>query len=321
LFQSTIEKSYQFVEQMQIVEQHETHEQFFRHPSTGGWPFSTVEHSWPIADCTAEGLSTAFNIHHSKLVEPTIDEARLKLAIDVILGFQNQDGGWATYELTRAPKWLEKLNPSEIFADIMIDYSWTECTSTCVQTLIEALDIFPDYKTEEIRSSVAKGLQFVIKQQRIDGSWYAGWGVCFTYATWFAVEVLSKAKEKGFYDDSLIKQSVHQACDFLLTKQKSEGGWGETYQSCSDLVYTEAKEPQVVNTAWALLSLMIANDDNRDAIDRGIQCLIKRQTELGDWEQEGISGVFNYNCMITYSAYRNTFPIWALNRYYKLFLC
>lgn len=28
-----------------------------------------------------------------------------------------------------------------------------------------------------------------------------------------------------------------------------------------------------------------------------------------------ISGVFNRNCMISYSAYRNIFPIWALGEY------
>ena len=28
------------------------------HPTfaSGGWPFSTAAHGWPIADCTAEGL-------------------------------------------------------------------------------------------------------------------------------------------------------------------------------------------------------------------------------------------------------------------------
>lgn len=26
-------------------------------------------------------------------------------------------------------------------------------------------------------------------------------------------------------------------------------------------------------------------------------------------------GVFNKNCMITYAAYRNIFPIWALGEY------
>lgn len=321
LFKPTIEKSYQFVEKMQILEQHNTHETFFRHPSTGGWPFSTVDHSWPIADCTAEGVSTTFSIHHSGLVKPVITEQRLKKAVDVILGFQNKDGGWATYELTRAPKWLEKLNPSEIFADIMIDYSWTECSSTCIQTLIEALDEYPDYKSEQIRSAIVQGIIFIIQQQREDGSWYAGWGVCFTYATWFAVETLTKARVKGLFGKTALNQSITQACAFLISKQKSDGGWGETYQSCSDLVYTEAKESQVVNTAWALLSLMAADYQYIKVIDQGIQLLVEKQTDSGDWLQEGISGVFNYNCMITYSAYRNTFPIWALNRYYKLYLC
>jgi lanosterol synthase len=321
LFKPTIEKSYQFIEKMQILEQHNTHEQFFRHPSTGGWPFSTVDHSWPIADCSAEGFSTTLSIHHSGMVKPVITEERLKKAIDVILGFQNKDGGWATYELTRAPKWLEKLNPSEIFADIMIDYSWTECSSTCVQTLMEALDEYPDYKTEQIHSAIIQGLKFIIYKQKEDGSWYAGWGVCFTYATWFAMETLARARKKGLYDVEVIEQSISKASNFLISKQKSDGGWGETYKSCADLVYTEAAESQVVNTAWALLSLMAADYQDKHIIDQGIHLLLERQTDLGDWLQEGISGVFNYNCMITYSAYRNTFPIWALNRYYKLFLC
>ncbi|MDD1627228.1 MAG: hypothetical protein LUQ26_07105 [Methylococcaceae bacterium] len=44
---------------------------------------------------------------------------------------------------------------------------------------------------------------------------------------------------------------------------------------------------------------------------------MNRQTDIGDWPQENISGVFNYNCMITYANYRNIFPIWALSRYYR----
>jgi squalene cyclase len=42
---------------------------------------------------------------------------------------------------------------------------------------------------------------------------------------------------------------------------------------------------------------------------------MSRQLPDGDWAQEGISGVFNANCMITYSQYKNIFPIWALSRY------
>lgn len=317
LFPETIAKSYQFIELSQIQAEHPTHAEFFRHPMIGSWPFSTAEQGWPVADCTAEGLSAALAVHQSGLVKPVIDEQRLQQAADVILSYQNADGGWATYELTRAPKWLEKLNPSEVFADIMIDYSWTECTAACVISLLDIQVAYPAYRADEIRKAIGAGLRFILGQQKADGSWYGGWGVCFTYATWFGVEAISKAKDKGYYDDAVLATAISRACDFLTGKQKADGGWGETFKSCSTLVYTEAATSQVVNTAWALLALMAAGFDDKAVIEKGIRLLLSRQTDDGDWLQENISGVFNYNCMITYANYRNIFPIWALSRYSK----
>lgn len=317
LFPETLAKSYAFIDYSQIKSEHPTHNQYFRHPMIGSWPFSTPENGWPVADCTAEGLSATLALHHSGLIKPSIDEGRLHKAVDVILSYQNKDGGWATYELTRAPKWLEKLNPSEIFADIMADYSWTECTAACVSTLLEIQENYPAYKTSEIRKAIRSGIGFILRQQKPDGSWYGGWAVCFTYATWFGVEVLSKAIGKNYLDDALLKAPIAQACLFLIDKQKADGGWGETYESSAKLVYTEAAHSQVVNTAWALLTLMAADYKDNQAIEKGIQLLLDRQSDRGDWQQENISGVFNYNCMITYANYRNIFPIWALSRYFK----
>jgi squalene cyclase len=73
----------------------------------------------------------------------------------------------------------------------------------------------------------------------------------------------------------------------------------------------------IVNTGWALLSLMAAECGDTDAVKRGIDYLMQRQQLDGDWPQEGIAGVFNRACGITYTAYRNVFPIWALGRYYN----
>jgi lanosterol synthase len=318
LFPETIAKSYKFIDLSQIKAEHATHAEFFRHPMIGSWPFSTAENGWPVADCTAEGLSAALAAHHSGLVEPAISESRIHQGADSVLSYQNPDGGWATYELTRAPKWLEKLNPSEVFADIMIDYSWTECTAACVIALLDIQESYPGYKNSEIHQAISAGLHFILKQQKLDGSWYGGWAVCFTYATWFGVEALSKARGKGYYDDAVLVVAINKACSFLADKQKIDGGWGETFESCSKLVYTEAKTSQVVNTAWALMALMAADFGDKKLIEAGINVLLSRQTDLGDWAQESISGVFNYNCMITYANYRNIFPIWALGRYYRL---
>jgi lanosterol synthase len=65
---------------------------------------------------------------------------------------------------------------------------------------------------------------------------------------------------------------------------------------------------------------MAADFDDKKVIQTGINVLLNRQTEIGDWPQENISGVFNYNCMITYANYRDIFPIWALNRYHAQFV-
>ena len=108
---------------------------------------------------------------------------------------------------------------------------------------------------------------------------------------------------------------IQNACSFLISKQKDDGGWGESFESCVHKRYVQHEESQVVNTSWALLTLMSAEFEDRAVIDRGVKLLMERQQSSGDWEQEGISGVFNLNCMITYTAYRNVFPIWALGTY------
>ncbi|NOS87546.1 MAG: hypothetical protein HOP34_03225, partial [Methylococcaceae bacterium] len=318
LFAGTLAKSQQFIDYAQINAEHPTHAAFFRHPMIGSWPFSTPENGWPVADCTAEGLSAVLALQQSGLVTATISGERLQRAVDVILSYHNDDGGWATYERSRGPKWLEKLNPSEVFADIMIDYSWTECTAACVIALMDMQATAPEYRRDEVRAAIRLGLQFILQRQKADGSWYGGWAVCFTYATWFAVEALSKALGQAYFDDAQIAASIKHACSFLVAKQKADGGWGETFESCAKLVYTEADCSQVVNTAWALLALMAADYGDKAVISTGIQLLLARQTEYGDWQQENISGVFNYNCMITYANYRNIFPIWALSRYRRL---
>ena len=84
--------------------------------------------------------------------------------------------------------------------------------------------------------------------------------------------------------------------------------------------YGDAQGAGVVNTAWALLALMAGECSDFDAVTRGVEYLEARQLPDGDWPQEGIAGVFNRACGITYTAYRNVFPIWALARYEQAYL-
>jgi cycloartenol synthase len=98
--------------------------EYYRHVSYGAWPFSNQDHGWPISDCSSEGLKAALTMRtlDPKLVGPHISGERLAACTDVILSYQNPDGGWATYENTRSFHWLEILNPAETFGDIIVDY-------------------------------------------------------------------------------------------------------------------------------------------------------------------------------------------------------
>lgn len=307
-YPEALKKAYNFIEDSQVKEEVRLHHYFFRHDSLGGWPFSTSDHGWPITDCSAEGVSTAIMFHEAGIGGYAISFDRLRQAVDLVLSFQNPSGGWASYELQRAGKWLEFMNPAEVFGDIMADYPYVECSSACIRTLCEFRHTYPDYRRAEIDAAVDRGIRFIKKAQRDDGSWIGSWAVCFTYGTWFGLTALAVAGEKN-------SPEAKRGCEFLLSKQNADGSWGESFRSCVEKEYIPHAEGQVTNTAWALLGLMACDYPAQEAIDKGIRFLISKQEPTGDWPQQGISGVFNFNCMITYTSYRNVFPLWALARY------
>jgi squalene cyclase len=94
--------------------------------------------------------------------ETRISDARLCDACDVLLSYHNADGGWATYENNRGYRWYEMLNPSEVFGDIMIDYSYVECSSACITALKEFAAVVPHYRTAEVRLCVFTCVQSVV---------------------------------------------------------------------------------------------------------------------------------------------------------------
>uniref|UniRef100_A0A8C3GPH6 Terpene cyclase/mutase family member n=1 Tax=Cairina moschata TaxID=8855 RepID=A0A8C3GPH6_CAIMO len=233
-----------------------------------------------------------------------------------LLSMRNSDGGFATYETKRGGHLLELLNPSEVFGDIMIDYTYVECTSAVMQALRHFQEAYPEHRAPEIRDTLQKGLDFCRKKQRADGSWEGSWGVCFTYGTWFGLEAFACMQYK--YCDGVACREVAQACQFLLSKQMTDGGWGEDFESCEQRRYVQSATSQIHNTCWALLGLMAVRYPDIDVLERGIQLLINKQLPNGDWPQENIAGVFNKSCAISYTAYCNVFPIWTLGRFCRL---
>jgi squalene/oxidosqualene cyclase-like protein len=171
---SLLDAAFAYLEANQVLADVPEPERCFRHSSKGGWPFSSRAHGWPISDCTGEGLKACLAIE--AVTGKSLPRWRLDAAVEFMLSLQNTDGGWATYELTRGPAWLEGLNASDCFRDIMVDYSYVECTSSCLQALNAYRQRFPSAYTDRIERALQHGRRFLENAQRVDGSWEGSWG-------------------------------------------------------------------------------------------------------------------------------------------------
>ncbi|MCJ1305942.1 Lanosterol synthase (Oxidosqualene--lanosterol cyclase) [Hypocenomyce scalaris] len=227
---------------------------------------------------------------------------------------QNRSGGFASYEPTRGSEYMEHLNAAEVFGRIMIEYDYPECTTAVVTALSLFTQHYPAYRAEKIAKVKDGALKYIRRAQRPDGSWYGSWGICFTYAGMFALESLASVGET--YSTS---ERVRRACEFFLSKQMTDGGWGESYRSCETGVYTHREESQVVQTCWACIGLMEAEFPDREPLEKALRVVMARQGSMGQWEQEAIEGVFNKSCMISYPNYKFIFPIKALGMFAKRF--
>ncbi len=299
-----LDAAFAYLEANQVLEDVPEPERCFRHASQGGWPFSSRAHGWPISDCTAEGLKACLAIEG--ITGKSLPRWRLDAAVELLLSLQNPDGGWATYELTRGPAWLETLNASDCFRDIMIDYSYVECTSACMQALTAYCQRFEPARSVRIERAIQSGRRFLEAEQRVDGSWEGSWGVCFTYGTWFGILGLKAA---GVADGS---PEIERACAFLRAHQRPDGSWGESAESCVRRHYVPTEQGQAVMTAWATLALIAAGHGLSAAVARAVDFLSRRQREDGSFPPEGIAGVFNKTCAIHYDNYLKIFPLWAL---------
>ena len=287
-FRPLFTRALNFLDKQQIRENCVDQEVCYRHRRKGAWAFSTREQGYTVSDTTSEALKAVLLLQHTVGYPELVSQSRIRDAIDTLISMQNPGGGFGTYELKRGSEYMEYLNAAEVFGRIMIEYIYPECTTAVLTALSLFSTIDSEYRAEDIARVKNGALEFIRRDQRPDGSWYGSWGICFTYAGMFALESLASVGE--IYTNS---PRARQGCEFLLSKQREDGGWGESYRSCETGKYVQHERSQVVQTCWAVLGLMEAGYPDRQAIERGIRLVMKRQQVDGRWEQEAIEGVFN----------------------------
>jgi squalene/oxidosqualene cyclase-like protein len=339
-----------------------------RQNPVGGWCFGEPTHGWSVSDCTAEAIS-ALLLAEQRMRNATQDTsppaagtdplraqaaqgeaenrspspaclvpraknlaaARLADAVGFLLARQNPDGGFATYERRRGGKWLERLNPSEMFGSCMTERSYIECTASAIRALRHVADRTLDTMTASAQADAGRGewaqaqrlhaepvqaqcaramtraRDFLLTRQRPDGAWPGFWGINFIYATWFAVTAL---RDAGLPTDHA---AVRRAVDWLVSVQHPDGGWGEHFTGCLTESYVPSTRSLVVMTSWAVLGLLHADDRISPAARRGLDWLVQHQLPDGDWPRDSVNGVFFGTAMLDYRLYNSYFPLWALN--------
>ncbi|EJD47041.1 lanosterol synthase [Auricularia subglabra TFB-10046 SS5] len=308
----SMERALAWLNRAQIRDDPKCCAEMYRQPTTGAWGFSTRAQGYIVSDCTAEALKSVLYLQHRVGLPARLDKRRLCDAVDRLLELQNPGGGFASYERIRAPHALEWLNPAEVFGSVMTDYNYPECTTSVITALAHFREVVPDYRAADIERAIRAAAEYVRREQYPEGGWYGSWGICFTYATMFALESLALVGET--YANS---QRVRRACEFLLSHQKRDGGWGESYRSCEEHKYIEHERSQVVQTSWAVLALMYGKYPHRGPIERAVQLVISRQSPDGSWEQEAIEGIFNKSCAISYPNFKFSFTIWMLGKSHR----
>jgi lanosterol synthase len=310
-----LRRAYRFLRDAQMTEELPGYRREHREPALGGWCFSDGEHRWPVSDCTAEALCAVLMAHRAPGLVPAedrISDQRLAQAVEFILQRQNPDGGFGTYERRRGSSFLESFNPSEMFADCMTERSYIECTASAVAALAHFREACPGLVDGRTHRALDRAIRFLRGAQRPDGAFPACWGINFTYAIFHVVKGLRAA---GVPPDD---PSLMRSAQWLIGKQRPDGGWGEHYRGCLEERYVEHPQSQVVMTAWALLALMDVPGPRSDAVGRGISWLQAQQRPDGSWPQQAVNGVFFRSAMLDYRLYKSYFPVWALARYAKV---
>lgn len=271
--------------------------------NAGGWGFSDTNTFIPDNDDTSAALRALTGQSGTSF---SVKQAWEK-GVAYLMAMQNKDGGWGAFEKNAYQPLFRHL-PLENAKDALIDDSTADLTGRA----LEFLGHFAHYKQKN--SNINKAVNWLLKQQRENGSWYGKWGICYIYGTWAAMTGLRAAGVERSHP------AMVKAADWLLSIQREDGGWGESCMSAERERYVPLSFSTPSQTSWALDALLTVSDPKAFPITRAVEYLVnvEQQSEasLAYPTGLGLPGGF----YIRYHSYNEIFPLLALGHYRKQYL-
>ena len=263
----------------------------------GGWAFEFRNDHYPDVDDTAFILTA---LQRVKFPDEARMEAATRRAVQWLLSMQNRDGGWAAFDRDNDSKFLCNIP----FADhnAMIDPSTADVTARVMECLGR-------FGWPADHPAMQRGLQFLLKDQCEDGSWFGRWGVNYVYGTSGVLRALETVSLNA-------RDYCKRAVNWLKSVQKPDGSFGESLRSYDEPKTKGQGVSTASQTAWGLIGLLAAADPGDPAIAKAASYLVQQQNEDGSWSESEFTGT-GFPCVfyLKYHLYRNSFPVYALARF------
>ena len=268
----------------------------------GGWAFQYANAYYPDVDDTAVVAMAMDRADRGGLdYKESIARAR-----EWIEGLQSANGGWGAFDSDNDKEYLNYIP----FADhgALLDPPTADVTARCVSMLAQLGE------TPAGSPAAARGVEYLLRTQEKDGSWFGRWGMNYIYGTWSVLCALNAV------DRDPCGAEVQQAAAWLKSIQNTDGGWGEGGESYAmDYAGYRPAPSTPSQTAWGLLGLMAAGMVDDPAVISGIRYLARTQGEDGLWNEERFTATgFPRVFFLRYHGYSKYFPLWAMARYRNL---
>ncbi|MFG1606740.1 squalene--hopene cyclase [Actinoplanes sp. NPDC049265] len=215
------------------------------HGRAGGWSFQFDNDLFPDTDDTAHAVLALLRARTTGNARRV--DAAVRRGCEWLIAMQSTDGGWGAFDADNTSR-LPRTLP---FADAgaVTDPPSADVTAHVVEALCHG--------GAGGTTAVRRGVDWLLRAQEEDGSWFGRWGVNHVYGTGAVLPALAAARAHVDGDrGDRITDAVDGGVAWLTACQQPDGGWGEDPRSYRDRSWVGRGPATASQTAWGLLALL-----------------------------------------------------------------
>lgn len=239
--------------------------QMVRPVPPGGWYFGEAAEYFPDCDDTAVSLGCL-------LTARARSGEAFDRGLEWLLAMQYDNGGWAPWDRNNGDYFFFSF---EAVAPSVANPADEDVTARILCLLSVIRNQERDTRARLSRS-IERGLSFLARRRKADGSWSGHWYANHVYGTALVLCALVRCGVDPARAD------VQASVRWLKDRQNADGGFGEAKSSHSS-GHFEPGPSDPVNTALAIQALLATGFSRDETVRRAVLHLVATQDPSGMW--------------------------------------